>query len=70
MRLILEVLCDYSGKLAFHLTINLRSKICYYFCGPNEFLSAHGGTAMTADQDEPAEQTAQMEVLWHPTGNI
>ena len=22
MRLILEVLCDYSGKLAFHLTIN------------------------------------------------
>ena len=27
MRLILEVLCDYFGKLAFHLTINLWGQV-------------------------------------------
>ena len=29
MRLILEVLCDYFGKLAFHLTINLWGRVTH-----------------------------------------
>ena len=46
-------------------------KMCYDCIDPFKVLSAPGGTAISADREALKEQQiTQMEVLWHPTGNI